>query len=79
MLVIWHWTGQKIRVHVSYCVTALAVAHLMRREAARAGLALPARELRTILLSAGLVCSSSATRRPFAAGLSWPCSARTTG
>ena len=42
---MWHWTDQKIRVHVSYCVTALAVAHLMRREAARAGLALTAREL----------------------------------
>jgi hypothetical protein len=42
---MWHCTDQKIRVHVSYCVTALAVAHLMRREAARAGLALSAREL----------------------------------
>lgn len=42
---MWHWTDQKIRVHVSYCVTALAVAHLMRREAARAGLSLSVREL----------------------------------
>jgi transposase len=33
-----HWTDQKIRVHVFYCVLALAVAHLMRREAERAGL-----------------------------------------
>jgi transposase len=42
---MWHWTDQKIRVHVSYCVTALAVAHLMRRETARAGLPLSVREL----------------------------------
>ena len=33
-----HWTDQKIRVHVSYCVTALAVAHLMRRQARQHGL-----------------------------------------
>jgi transposase len=31
-----HWTDRKIRVHVSYCVTALAIACLMRRQA-RAG------------------------------------------
>jgi transposase len=42
---MWHWTDQKIRVHVSYCVTALAVAHLMRREATHAGLPLSVREL----------------------------------
>lgn len=42
---MWHWTDQKIRVHVSYCVTALAVAHLMRRQAARHGLPLSVREL----------------------------------
>jgi putative ABC transport system ATP-binding protein len=28
-----HWTEQKIRVHVFYCVLALAIAHLMRRHA----------------------------------------------
>ena len=28
-----HWTDSKIRVHVFYCVLALAVAHLMRRHA----------------------------------------------
>ena len=33
-----HWTDQKIRVHVSYRVTALAVAHLMRRQARQHGL-----------------------------------------
>ena len=42
---MWHWTDQKIRVHVSYCVTALAVAHLMRRQATHAGLPLSVREL----------------------------------
>jgi transposase len=40
-----HWTDQKIRVHVFYCVLALAVAHLMRRTAAHAGLHLSVREL----------------------------------
>jgi hypothetical protein len=40
-----HWTEQKIRVHVFYCVLALAVAHLMRREAEHAGLHLSVREL----------------------------------
>jgi transposase len=40
-----HWTDQKIRVHVFYCVLALAVAHLMRRQATQAGLALSVPEL----------------------------------
>ena len=40
-----HWTDQKIRVHVSYCVTALAVAHLMRRQARQHGLDLSVRVL----------------------------------
>ncbi|MGH3522531.1 MAG: IS1634 family transposase [Mycobacterium sp.] len=30
---IHHWTEQKIRVHTFYCVLALTVAHLMRRQA----------------------------------------------
>jgi transposase len=42
---MWHWTDQKIRVHVSYCVAALAVAHLMRRETARAGIPMSVHEL----------------------------------
>ncbi|MGH2667572.1 MAG: IS1634 family transposase [bacterium] len=42
---MFHWTDQKIRVHAFYCVLALAVAHLMRRQAAHAGLALSVREL----------------------------------
>jgi transposase len=42
---MFHWTDQKIRVHVFYCVLALAVAHLLRRQAAQAGLALSVREL----------------------------------
>ena len=40
-----HWTDQKIRVHVFYCVLALTIAHLMRREAERNGLHLSVREL----------------------------------
>ena len=40
-----HWTDAKIRVHVFYCVLALATAHLMRRHAAHAGLHLSVREL----------------------------------
>ena len=40
-----HWTDSKIRVHVFYCVLALAIAHLMRRHADQAGLHLSVREL----------------------------------
>jgi len=40
-----HWTDSKIRVHVFYCVLALTIAHLMRREAEHAGLHLSVREL----------------------------------
>jgi transposase len=40
-----HWTEQKIRVHVFYCVLALTIAHLMRREAEHAGLHMSVREL----------------------------------
>jgi transposase len=40
-----HWTDSKIRVHVFYCVLALAIAHLMRRQADHAGLHLSVREL----------------------------------
>jgi transposase len=42
---MFHWTEQKIRVHVFYCVLALAIAHLMRRQATTAGLDLSVREL----------------------------------
>ena len=42
---MFHWTDQKVRVHVFYCVLALAVAHLLRRQAAQAGLATSVREL----------------------------------
>ncbi|TQC38909.1 IS1634 family transposase, partial [Rhodococcus sp. WS4] len=44
-----HWTDSKIRVHVFYCVLALAVAHLMRRQAEHAGLHLSVRALLTEL------------------------------
>jgi len=37
---IRHFTDHKIRVHLFTCVLALALAHLMRREADRAGLSL---------------------------------------
>jgi transposase len=40
-----HWTDSKIRVHVFTCVLALATAHLMRRQAAHAGLPMSVREL----------------------------------
>jgi len=40
-----HWTDSKIRVHVFYCVLALTIAHLMRREAEQAGHHLSVREL----------------------------------
>ena len=42
---MFHWTDQKIRVHAFYCVLALTVARLMRRQAAHAGHALSVREL----------------------------------
>ena len=42
---MFHWTDSKIRVHIFYCVLALAVAHLMRREAHQSGLDLSVREL----------------------------------
>jgi transposase len=46
-----HWTEQKIHVHIFYCVLALTIAHLMRREAEHAGLHLSVRELLTELAS----------------------------
>jgi transposase len=48
---MFHWTDQKIRVHVFYCVLALAVAHLLRRQAAQAGLPMSVRELLGALAS----------------------------
>jgi transposase len=42
---MFHWTDSKILVHVFYCVLALAVAHLMRRQADHAGLDLSVRQL----------------------------------
>jgi transposase len=50
---MFHWTGQKIRVHVFYCVLALATAHLMRRHAAQAGLDLSVRQLLHTLAGIG--------------------------
>jgi transposase len=48
-----HWTDQKIRVHVFYSVLALTVAHLMRRQADRAGLRMSVRELLNQLAGIG--------------------------
>jgi transposase len=48
-----HWTDSKIRVHVFYCVLALAIAHLMRREADNAGLHMSVRELLNTLAGIG--------------------------
>jgi transposase len=42
---MFHWTDNNIRVHAFYCVLALAVARLIRRQAANAGMAMSAREL----------------------------------
>jgi transposase len=42
---MFHWTDQKIRVHVFYCVLALMAARLMTRQADRAGLHMSVREL----------------------------------
>jgi hypothetical protein len=42
---MFHWTDQKIRVHIFYCVLALVVARLMVREAASVGLAMSVRDL----------------------------------
>jgi transposase len=42
---MFHFTDQKIRVHVFYCVLALTVARLMVRDADRAGLHLSVRRL----------------------------------
>lgn len=48
-----HWTDQKIRVHLFYCVLALTIAHLMRREAEHAGLHLSVRQLLATLAGIG--------------------------
>ena len=50
---MFHWTEQKIRVHIFYCTLALAIAHLMRRQTAQAGLHLSVRELLHILAGIG--------------------------
>jgi transposase len=42
---MFHWTEQKIRVHVFYCVLALAVARLMVRQADQHGARMSVREL----------------------------------
>lgn len=46
---MYHWTEHNIRVHTFTCVLALQIAHLMRREAERAGQHLSVRSLLTEL------------------------------
>jgi transposase len=46
---MFHWTDQKIRVHVAHCVLALMTARLMVREAANAGIPMSVRELLSTL------------------------------
>jgi len=41
----WHWTDQKIRVHAFYCVAALTLVSLLRRELAAKGLYLSVERL----------------------------------
>jgi transposase len=48
-----HWSESKIRVHVFYCVLALTIAHLMRRQAHQAGLHLSVRQILTELSGIG--------------------------
>jgi transposase len=50
---MFHWTEHNIRVHVFTCVLALQIAHLMRRQADRAGLHLSVRELLSQLAGIG--------------------------
>jgi len=42
---VYHWTDQKIRVHVFYCVLALTLSSLLIRKLARAGLYLGSQEV----------------------------------
>jgi len=46
---MFHWTDQKIRVHVSHCVFALMTARLMVREADHDGIPMSVRELLSTL------------------------------
>jgi transposase len=50
---MFHFTEQKIRVHVFYCVLALAIARLMTREADHAGMHQSVRELLDTLAGIG--------------------------
>jgi hypothetical protein len=62
---MFHWTEHNIRVHVLTCVLALQIAHLMRRQAQRAGLRMSVRELLTQLAGIGetiLICPAARGR-----------------
>ena len=61
-----HWTEHNIRVHTFTCVLALQIAHLMRRQAERAGLRLSVRQLLGQLAAIGetVLIYPSASGRP---------------
>jgi transposase len=62
---MFHWTEHNIRVHTFTCVLALQIAHLMRRQANRAGLHLSVREVLSQLAGIGetvLIYPSTAGR-----------------
>ncbi len=50
---MYHWTEHNIRVHMSTCVLALQIAHLMRRRASLHDLDLSVRELVSQLAGIG--------------------------
>jgi transposase len=86
---MFHWTDQKIRVHVAHCVLALMTARLMVREADHAGMPMSVRELLSTLEGIeDVACSTKASvaaHEPGACSLRWtpstpasmPCSAST--
>lgn len=73
-----HWTEHSIRVHVFTCVLALQIAHLMRRKAALAGLAMSVRELLRELAGIGetVLVYPSAGGRPKARRMTTELTAR---
>ena len=46
---MYHWTDAMIRVHVFYCVLALTIASLLRRELHRKGIEISIRRLLQLL------------------------------
>jgi len=69
---MFHFTEQKIRVHIFYCVLALMVAKLMVREADRAGMHMSVRALLSSLsgIEETVLLYKGERGRPRAAGCS---------